>query len=153
MELMEVKRVLNTTKRGAFTRFTYITELPLKASSRKDGYQVFKKSTVVTRFGITYSNIKGVELKDNPNSKRSNNNYWEDKSYRILCNPEKKKYYLYHFPLINNRVEKNDFIVYHKGKIENKSINEIKDIVINSYWNKKATYAKMVDIKNIINIG
>lgn len=153
MKLEEVKKALNKIKRGTFTRFTYITELPLKAANKKDGYQVFKKSTVVTRFGINYANIKGVELKENNNNKKHNNNYWEDKTYKILCNPDKEKYYLYHFPLINKRFAKNDFIVYHNGKKEEKSIDEIKNIVIDSYWNKKATYTKMVDIKNIINIG
>ena len=157
MKLDQVKEIVSNNKHGTFTQIKYITELPLKAKFKNEGYRLYKECTMVTRLGIHYGNIK--EVKENGRNKDHIKDtlkykyYWEDSKNKIVYYPDKDKYYLYTFPTKKNRHEYCKYILEHNASKEYTTLDNISDMVISSYWTKKLTSMMMLNIDNIISIG
>lgn len=160
MELEIMKNILNGIRHGAFTQIQFITEPPLKAEYRNQGYKVYKEVTMVTRFGIHYGNIKEVKERESQPKERKikddspwKNVYWEDKKNKILCCPDKDSYYLYTFPTKMNRHATCKYFIEHNGEKKKAILNDCYDMIIKSYWTKKFTNMMMLNIDNVISIG
>ena len=160
MDIKTIANKLNTIKPGTFVRCTYITELPVKAEYKKLGYKVTKVTSMTTRFGIHYGNIKEVKEKnkeENNNRKVNENLEWIIKD-SIQYNKNTENYYLCTYPTIKGRNSKSRYIVevshtVNDGKCFDKDGLFDKSIIINSYWNKKPSNMMKININNILNIG
>jgi len=152
MTQQEVINSINSVKKGSFVRFSYKTELPVKAAYKREGYIVEKICEMTSRFGINYSNISSViERRSDENytpSERTNNYEWIIKD--VLChNTNTGKTYLCTYPTKLGTNTKSNFTV--SGPDPEA---DIKELVIDSYWKKKASPETMrINIDNIISIG
>jgi len=150
-----VMKCLNNIKPGTFTRITFVTELPLKAEFKNRGFRVTKTTSITTRFGIHYGNIKGVEINNTTKDKKVNNFYWVDNFKKNLCyNTNTKKYYICTYPTkkgtnINTKYS----IKYPDGSFKGNLTSIDKNMVINSYWNKSSTKMMRINIDNVLKIG
>ena len=48
---------------GRFFKIGYITELPLKAESKRADYKIYKYTSRITRTGVAYNKLKDVNNK------------------------------------------------------------------------------------------
>jgi hypothetical protein len=101
MELTAIKEIMSTINPGTFFRCEYSSSIPLKAEYRNAGYKLIKVASIITRTGIHYAHIRGVDFdsaKKNYNLNRVNNFIWED-PYKISFNTNTWKYYLNLYPV------------------------------------------------------
>lgn len=158
MNINTIKNLLSSIKPGVFTRLTYVSELPLKAEYKKQGYKVIKTNSITTRFGIHYGNIKEVKERDSqissePTVERTNNFSWVMKN-NLQYNSKTEKYYLCTYPTKHGRNSSAKYSVQlPDGNVLNGLTDFNHDWVINSYWNKDSTNMMRINIDNVIKIG
>lgn len=152
--------IVNSITNGRIERITYKSEMPLRAENKKAGFRLTKVTAVSARFGIDYDNLPSViEKRANEDYKPrevTNNYEWVVKD-KIAHHTKNDNYYvrITHLPEGNNR--RNLFILENNGEeqIVDKLTDEMKDLVINSYWNndKGAPEVQNILFNNIIRIG
>lgn len=157
MKLEQLLKVMSNVKKGSFIRFSYKTTLPVKAEYKNQGYSIVKITSITTRFGINYGNIKAVQERkveegNKEKTNRKNNSIWIMKN-SILYNENTKKYYLCTYPTSKGKNTSSKYYLVKDNKEEEQILDNIKNMVIDSYWTKKATQMFNVDINNIISIG
>lgn len=161
MEMTKVMKALETIKKGTFTHFEYKSELPVKAKYKKLGYKIIKETSMTARFGINYSNIHSVmERKTGgmQSTKPHNPNFsWVLKNL-ISFNSNTNNNSL-HVYTCNNTKSKSVYYVYYNNECiatydEKTFKNKMKDLVIDSYWNKtNKNEVFQVNVNNVIAIG
>lgn len=155
MNIKTMTAIINDIKPGVFTRLVYTTELPLKAEYKKQGYKVVKTCEMTTRFGIHYGNIKEVKERNESYSKetRKNDNIeWVVKNI-IQYNKEKDSYYLCTYPTKKGRNTSATYNIFTPNGNFYKVKDFDKNLVIDSYWNKKVTNMMKININNVLKIG
>lgn len=153
MNIENIIRIITGIKPGTFTRLTYITELPLKAEFKKQGYKIFKTNAITTRFNIHYGNIKEVKekLSDVPYTMNEALE-WIVKN-TIQYNKNTNSYYLCTYPTKKGRNPHSVYTVYTPSGGVYEISEPNKNWVIDSYWNKKATQMMKINVNNILKIG
>lgn len=157
MNINTIKKLLDNIKPGVFTRLTYVSELPLKAEFKKQGYRVVKTNSITTRFGIHYGNIKEVKERDsessNAPSEKVSNFSWVIKD-NLQYNSKTEKYYLCTYPTKRGRNSSAKYSVYLPDGTHYDELSDFNhDWVINSYWGKGITNMMKINIDNIVKIG
>lgn len=155
MNINTIKNLLGNIKPGVFTRLTYMSELPLKAEFKKMGYKIIKTTSVTTRFGINYGNIKQVKERDTEKKSYKMNEAlkWIVKDI-IQYNSNTGKYYLCTYPTEKGRNSSSKYDIYLNGERVMKGVDIIdRNMIINSYWDKKATCMMKINIDNVVKIG
>ena len=155
MDIKTISEKINKIRRGSFVRFTYQSEMPIKAEFKKMGYKIIKTTSVTTRFGINYGNIKQVKEKDTEKKPYKVNEAlkWIVKDV-IQYNSNTDKYYLCTYPTEKGRNSSSKYDIYLNGERVMKGVDIIdRNMIINSYWDKKATCMMKVNIDNVIQIG
>ena len=56
-------KVLQNKNKGQFFKCSWISDLPIKATFKKQGIVVNKRTTATCRFGINYSNMASIQAK------------------------------------------------------------------------------------------
>lgn len=105
MKLETISRILGGMKKGVFFRIVYCTEVPIKKSFKDRGYKVVKTSSVITRTGVHYPHISGVEIKADGGDKKRANNYEALIPDKLYFNSNTKKNYISIFPVKGNKAE------------------------------------------------
>lgn len=155
MNIEMISKAVKNIKPGVFTRITYKSEMPLKAEYKKLGYKIVKISSMTTRFGIHYGNIKEVKESKHEGkiSNKVNNFVWIIKN-NIQYNKHTKSYYLCTYPTKKGRNSSVKYDVYLNDEKVFSNIDFIdKNMIIDSYWNKNSTNMMKININNIIAIG
>ena len=154
-KINKMMKVINSVKPGSFVRIEYKTELPVKSEYKKFGYRVYKVSQMTTRLGIKYSNMKSVVKTENSVPNRPSTMHFINKY--VLKNENNENLYLATYPCQQGR---NNYSIYIVINENNKDINmfneseDIKDLVIDSYWNKKGSNNYFViNLNNVKKIG
>lgn len=158
---MEFNRVMDIVKNitpGTFFRLDYCGNIPVKAEYKKLGIEVVKFGSIITRTGINYSNINGVDIKDVVNNRLQNyrhNFVWEIPR-TISYNTNTKKYYLNFYPVVHTNCNYT-FVLYMKGcevaAYKTLTDPDISYMVIPSYFNQKDSKVNKISIDNILYIG
>lgn len=155
MDIKMISKAVKNIKPGVFTRITYKSEMPLKAEYKKLGYKIIKITSVTTRFGIHYGNIKDVKenKSEGKMSNKINNFVWIIKN-NIQYNKNTKNYYLCTYPTKKGRNSSTKYDVYLNEEKVFSDIDFIdKAMIIDSYWNKNASNMMKINIDNVIAIG
>ena len=63
MTRQEFEKIRQRYHKGSFIRATYTSNPTLKASAKREGHNVTKRTETTTRFGCKYANLKGVIVK------------------------------------------------------------------------------------------
>lgn len=56
--------LLSKKNKGQFFKATYISDVPMTASAKRSGHVVLKYTSGTFRWGIKYSNLKNVKVRD-----------------------------------------------------------------------------------------
>ena len=151
---MKIEKIVEAVKHnhpGSFFRIAYSTELPIKASFKKQGYQIIKHVTQTVRTGCNYKNIKDAPISVTP-GKVSSNYEWILRN-SINYNHSTNKFYLNVYPISKGAHTVSTYHVIYDGEDEIMDINDIKDMVIDSYWKPSIpTKKKMISFDNISKI-
>lgn len=150
-------------KNGTITRVTYRTEVPLKAAYKKLGYSIVKVVETSGRLGVNYHNIASVIARKAEEGlkeaiQRTNNYEWIIDN-KVKHNTVTGKDYLVLASFNNGHHTKSKYIVKCDAIDETLSSEEfmnsdMKEFVINSYWNKGASpEVKTIAFDNIIQIS
>lgn len=158
MDLNMVKDIMSEIKPGTFFRCGFYSSIPLKAEYRNMGYKIIKVANIITRSGIYYGNIRGVDfdsLVQNYNQNRTNNFIWEIPRV-ISYNTQTKAYYLNLYPVqhincsFTFTLQKDDMDLKVYDMLSDK---ELIDMILPSYLNKMSeTKVMKVNVNNIFNI-
>lgn len=156
--------LLKEIKPGTFFRMSYMHELPVKAEFKKQGYNVIKVTSVVTRTGVNYGNIQAVKDYKEAQAEagiipqeRHLDVEWIIKDF-VQHNNKTNKDYVCIAP-IGTIEETNKYIVVDPNtNVTTVSEEELdKNLVRDSYFNSRNdngyTMYKKVTIDNIININ
>lgn len=157
MEYNEIINRVENIKPGVFKRFTYKTELPLKARYKKDGYKVVKVTTMTSRFGIHYGNLKSVKEKSLNKTLRAIVNKEKAFSWivenRICYNKNTNKLYVCSYPCKSGKNSSSNYILIKDDQANITDIEGIKEYVTPSYFTKKNDSSMMrIAIENIVSI-
>lgn len=156
MELNLVRDLLSEVRPGAFTNLIYTIDCPVKAEFKKQGIKVRKTVRTNVRFKINYSNIKSVREKGYKESSRKNN-FVAIEHNSLYHNTNTGKDYLNVYPFKNSRT-KNLYEVHMPFYGEDVWYifpeEEIREngLLIESYFNKKATSMYRINVENIFSI-
>lgn len=155
----QIMEAINGITNGRIDRIIYKSEMPLKAEKRNAGIKLVKITAVSARFGINYNNLPAVIEKraqgDSKQKETTNNYEWVVKN-KIAHHTKNNNYYvrITYLPKGNNRkclyiLQDND-----KEYIVDNLTDEMKELVINSYWDKKSiSEVQNIQFNNIIRIG
>ena len=158
MQYNDIINTLNNVKNGTFCKICYASNLPVKATFKKQGIEIRKITTKRVRFGVDYDNINTVierkALNENKETiKRADNFEWiiEDK---LSHNKNTGKNYV-RFANCTNSKPINDYVFIDNGVetvIDN--LNDYADYIIPSYFKEGGTMPEVqnVCVDNIIAI-
>lgn len=146
---------------GRLFRLAYITELPIKAELKKEGYHIEKINHITVRTGINYNNIQAVKNLRAMGELEYDTNYHTTKmwkvSKRIFFNPRTNKEYLAVSPI---RKGTNSDCYYQVTFTEGHmslclNLGDFAEWVIPSYFKPSPTGGNIIhiDTKNIIAIN
>lgn len=149
---MTVNNILNSLKsikKGAFTRLVYRTDVRLSAKAVKEGYKVFKTTSMTTRFGINYNNLKSVKLR------KSDENYvpsnkapkFEKINEFIFKSVNNDTLYLVNFPTSKGRNSKSSYEIEKNGVPVEFSFELFNSLVTPSYFKNRSSSHDMLTIK------
>ena len=135
---------------GRFFKIIYKTPVPVKAKYKKEGIQVYKITSRVTRTGIAYNNlksVKGTELDYTHNI----NTKWIIKN-KVKLNFKTGKDYLVIAPMKSGE---HKIVTYVIEDILSKTYTTVlpEEYVINSYLTKKNGAVRNIDLNNIVSIS
>ena len=159
MKLEAVMKAMEIMKKGTFTHFEYVSELPVKAEY-KNNIKIYKHTTMTARFCINYSSIrKVIERRNNnlQNTKPLNKNFnWVIK-HAISYNTNTQNTSLHVYPFANS-YPKNVYMIYTPADclVVDSDVFErnYAEYVIPSYFKKTGKNdVFQVNIKNVIRIG
>lgn len=157
MEKKELINKLEAIKNGTFVRIEYECELPVKAELKNQGVKIFKHTSELCRLGISYKNLSEVKAKlesGNTSSKPRKNNYSYEIKNKLCFNSNTEKNYLDVFSCKNNAKKSYYKFVFEDGNaLPFESETVLKDMLIPSYFNKKSSPMKRINIENVIALG
>ena len=155
-------QIIDTTKsiiNGRMSRISYRSEMPIKAEFKKRGISITKITDTTARFGIKYENIHTVAERRAegtilPEKAHTNNYSWVIEN-KISYNSNTNKMYVRATSLPHGANSKYKYILVKDGtEIITDSLNdEMKNFVVNSYWNKSPSEVKNIQFENIVRIG
>lgn len=156
MKLETITTIMNQIKNGTFFKVTYRTEVPLKKSYKDAGYKVVKTSSVITRTGINYKNISGVEIKPLGDlSKPRANNYEAIIANKLYFNANTKKNYINIYPVRGNKTKSTYEFYINDIKIATRKPEEI-DFNSDMFL-KKSSHGPVpmqrINVENIVSIN
>lgn len=150
MKTTEIVKKLETIPAGRFFRIRYMSQLPLTAEYKKQGYSLCKIVDTTTRTGVSYKNIEGVQLKEDYTPRESN---WEwVVKDRIKMNKKTGKQYAVLAPVAKGNNTKKSYILTTPEGITN-TCNEgvARMYTTKSYWAEKERPAVItVTLENIM---
>lgn len=139
----EIISTVTNLRNGTMARIEYVTELPMKAEFAKQGYKILKVTETTARFGVKYANLSAVkEKQESSKSEKTNNFEWVVEN-KLSHNTNTGKYYIRFAPLKKSGSNKHTNLIFvdTTGKyfsFDGKELpNDFKNMVQNSYWNKK----------------
>lgn len=152
---MKIENIINAISKnhpGSFFRISYNTELPVKASYKKEGIKIYKHTNKTVRTGCSYKNIKDI-----PTARGYGNpvNYeWVMKN-SVSYNKNTHKFYLSVYPTERGCNVRSAYTIFRNGMPEvTFDVANIKDYVIDSYWNKgNPSKKQMISADNISKIS
>ena len=157
MTYEEIINAVSKIGNGQYVRICYQSELPLKASFKKQnpGSKIIKVTETTVRLGVDYDNIQSViDRKSNESPDKEKKNYTNNFSWIIenvvKYNSNTDKNYLCVATVKNH--SNSHSVIYNNDK--ETSIEEVKENIIPSYFNKgsdREVYTIKFD--NIIKIG
>ena len=143
MTRKELERIKRAYRNGSFVRITYLSDPPLKASAKKRGIVVQKKTETTSRFGCKYANLPGVEVKGAYDYAHSDDGI-------IYVNKKSGVEYLQLAPIHANMSTKVQWLL--NGKVTSKE--DVLEYIQPSYFNRKSEDSPVIRVKleNIIRI-
>lgn len=158
----EIMSAINSVRGGAIARIAYMTQVPLKAEFRKQGYELTKVVETSVRCGVDYNRIASViarkSASDYAPSTRKNNYEWIIKN-RVKHNTNTEKDYIVVATLPTGHHTRVKYILggTSVGSIDmGDSIDvHFKDFVIDSYFRKSVEVSeiKTIAFDNILMIN
>lgn len=148
-----ILQTLKTINKGQWFKLSYVSDLPLTAQARRDGYVVYKRCSMTARYGIQYRNIAKVQerFEDKADVKHELSwGQWVPGHEGTLIEHKGAKYLrVYTSP----NKSKNEYFV--NGTAITKEGLMVLGIIQKSYWNRKGTVPDCMTIKveNIETIG
>ena len=158
----QILSAVTAIRGGRIGRLTYMTDVPVKAEFKKQGYKITKIVESSVRFGVNYHNIASVTERKSEQSTvtntRANNYEWVIKN-RIKHNNKTDKDYLVVANLPVNDNIKVKYILQGStiGIIDmgTEIAHNYKEIVIDSYFKKafEKPEIRTIAFENIIRIN
>lgn len=148
-------------KNGTFMRVAYKSDLPLKAAHKNEGYRISKITETTGRLGVRYGMIHTV-IERKANTEESGRNYtnnyeWEIPN-KVAYNSNTNREYLTIANVPHGHNTRHKFIVEKPNgdtyTVDN--LNEEKNLVINSYWNRDYSNCgeiKYIPVENILRLN
>ena len=157
MELNLVKDLLEEVKPGVFTSLIYTVECPVKSEWKKQGIKVRKTVRTTARFKINYRNIKTVQdrLSEGSQTSSKTNNFVPIVKNALYHNTNTDKDYLNVYPIKSVKPGTlyeiyfpcyDSWVIYPEAEVKESGI------LIDSYFNKKATEMYRINVENIFSI-
>lgn len=152
--IQAVKRI----NRGTWFNMVYVSDVPVLASAKREGYVVYKKTKCTVRWGVNYKNIGTVKERFQDKADRGETvthelpwGKWSDKAPNLMMIEHKEKMYLRVYTSPN----KFDSVFYVNGVPITKEGLLALNIVQPSYFKKSDTRPEALTIKteNIESIG
>lgn len=143
MEHARIEEIISNIHGGSVFSISYVTELPMKAAYKKEGFVCRKSVTKLARTGVEYSHIAGVEPSD---SKRVSKVVAVLKN-RIYQHSENGTKYVRLAKWSNPHSKVTYFLTYPDGWMRVVEEEDIKEYVIPSYWNRKD--GKVPEVVNV----
>lgn len=148
---MKVEKIIEAVSKnhpGSFFRISYNTELPVKASYKKEGIKVYKNTNKTVRTGCSYKNIKDISTArgyGNPV------NYEWIMRNSVSYNKNTNKFYLSIYPTCHGCNTRSSYMIIRNGVPEvTFDVSNIKDYIIDSYWSKgNPSKKQMISADNI----
>lgn len=151
MKVEKIIEAVSKTQPGSFFRISYVTELPVKSSFKKQGYQIIKEVSQTSRTGCRYKNIKDAPVSVNPGG--SSNFEWIMKN-SVNYNHSTNKFYLNIYPISKGAHTVTTYHVIYNGVDTIMDLDDFKNMVIDSYWKTGTpTKKKLIAIDNINKIA
>ena len=149
----EIVSAMNSVRGGTIARITYMTQVPLKAEFKKQGYELTKVVETSVRCGVDYNRIASViarkSAEDYVPSARKNNYEWVVRN-RIKHNSNTNKDYIVVATLPSGHHTKVKYILNGTfvGAVDmGDSIDShFKNFVIDSYFNKSEARSEVKTI-------
>lgn len=154
MNINVINNIINSIRKGTFFRIVYKTEVPVKAAYKQMGLKVCKVTSVITRTGINYFNIAGV---DAPSNKKNRVNNYEPLVKNVLYyNSNTKNSYLNIYPVKGNYSKTKYEFYIDDQRIKTCSADEINfnsDIFKQRSYSSERPRMQRINIDNIISIN
>lgn len=153
----KIFNVIKAINPGVFTRISYKSDLPISAEYKHKGYKIIKYSSLTTRLGINYHNIKEIKDKESTNreiknTRKSNMHYVVDKY--VLQNNSTGDKYLVTYPTKSGSNAKSVYYLFdNNGNKKEMNKEQIKNYIIPSYWNKQHSNQISIKFDNILSIN
>ena len=152
---------LSSIKNGTMARIKYFSEMPIRATYKKQGIHLYKITEVTVRFGVNYNNIASVVEKKSENNEINSHKTtysWVNGFENKICYNENtgKNYVRFtYLPHGDNRHINYKIVKIEETYTTKNLSNEDKELIIPSYWNKQHNMPEVQNIAfdHIISIG
>lgn len=156
MKFENIINIMSQIKNGTFFRVVYRTEVPIKKSFKDEGFKVIKTSSVITRTGVNYKNISGVEIKPlGDTGKPRANNYEAIIANKLYFNTNTKKNYINIYPVKNHKTRSVYEFYINNIKIATRKPEEID--FSDDMFLKKSSHGPVpmqrINVENIVSIN
>lgn len=150
---MNLVNEIIAVKSGTFFRVGYKSECPVKAEYKKQGIKVSKFVETTVRTGVKYTHIKGVELASDGEQKKSPYSWIVPN--KIKAHETNGCEYLVVATVNKNHRTKSKYVVTINGVDTIVDKNEVKEYLINSYFNdnKKSSPVRTIKLTNILSFN
>lgn len=159
MNTNAVIQAVSRINRGQWFKLVYISDVPLCAKAKREGYVVYKKTVCTVRWGIKYSNIGTVKERFEAKAEKGELctthelpwGQWSDKAPNLMMIEHKDRMYLRVYTSPN----KFDSVYYVNGIPVTKAGLATLGIVQPSYFkhNSERPEALTIKTENIESIG
>ena len=160
MNREEIIKAINEVPAGRFFRMSYTSELPVKASVKKQGVTVMKLVETTVRTGVSYDKISAViEYRATHEPKvttpRANNWEWVTKN-RIKYNSNTGKTYAVVAPIKSGGNARCKYIIIDQNGQRVVDPSDLdRSLVIDSYWSRGdgVDAIRTIALEHILGIG
>lgn len=161
MNREEFIKALKNYRNGRFIRMNYVSELPMTAAAKKLGFKAFKYTSKLVRFGVEYSHIGAVKVKEAIRAesgipKRATKPWYHYEIPHLLAKHDSKDSWYAAATYIPGAKGSSRYTLRDaEGNEREITATELKDggYVINSYFTGDKPEMQLINVENIISIG